>query len=509
MGLCHSEEKEKKIFFNTEKEQYKEETLDFQNMKIKIKLEFTITGIKKGHRYQIHSTFPELSDNFLTETVNCHGNIITFNTCNRCYYYFEKQQILKVTLIKDLIKEGEINVSRGRIIGSSYQKPFESPIGNLGTKLIITAEEIKDFSTYMEFIFEVQNVSRIAFFIPKYRFTYLITSNERKIYSSESISVNGEFEPAKIPLDLIMNGFTITFIGPDKSCLQYKDETIGSFNQSKGQLLLSLSINDKKVNIINKSQLIQNLSFIDYIRKGVTIKLNIGIDYTSSNKPPNDPLSLHYLGGENDYEKAIKVCGLIIAYYDYNQLFPVYGFGAIIENQTVPNMCFNINFKNNPEIYTIDNVINEYHNSFKHLVLAGPTNFAPIMKQVIGNIKRENNILRYNVLLILTDGIIKDMNETIDSFVEASFLPISIIIIGIGNDHFEEMKILDGNDNPLINSKGVKRLRDLVQFIPFNNYKKNPDLLAEEVLKEIPKQIVEFYTINHITPNNLQNANLS
>ena len=100
------------------------------------------------------------------------------------------------------------------------------------------------------------------------------------------------------------------------------------------------------------------------------------------------------------------------------------------------------------------------------------------------------------------------MNETIDALVEASFLPLSVIIIGIGNDHFEEMKTLDGNENPLINSKGKKRLRDLVQFIPFNDYKNSPNLLAEEVLKEIPRQIIEYYTINHITPNHLQNPNL-
>ena len=502
MGICHAEEKQKKMFFNMEKEQYIEEAGQFQNMKMKIKLEFTITGIQKGHRYQIQTTFPELNDKFETETVKCHGNIITFNTCNRCFFYFEKQQIIQVFLIKDSIQEGSIIVSLGRIIGS-YQKPFESPIGSKGTKIMITAEEIKDFSSYIEFIFEVQKVSLIDFFVPRNRFTYLITSNERKVYSSESISINGEFAPVKIPINLIINGFTITFIGPDKSCLNYKDETIGSFNQSKGQLLLGLTINNKKVNIINKSNLIHNFSFIDYIKKGVTIKLSIGIDYTSSNKLPNDPSSLHFLGGENDYEKAIKACGLIIAYYDYNQLFPVYGFGAIIENEKIPNMCFNVNFKNNPEIYTIDNVIYEYHNSFKHLVLAGPTNFAPKMKQVIGYIRRENNILRYNVLLILTDGIITDMNETIDTLVEASFLPLSVVIIGIGNDHFEEMKILDGNENPLINSKGEKRLRDLAQFIPFNNYKNNPNLLAEEVLKEIPRQIIEYYTINHITPNHL------
>ena len=76
---------------------------------------------------------------------------------------------------------------------------------------------------------------------------------------------------------------------------------------------------------------------------------------------PNNPLSLHYLGGNmNDYEQAIKACGMIVAYYNYNQLFSVYCFGAFVKKSQKPNMGFNVNFKRNPEIYTIDNVIKEF-----------------------------------------------------------------------------------------------------------------------------------------------------
>ena len=46
----------------------------------------------------------------------------------------------------------------------------------------------------------------------------------------------------------------------------------------------------------------------------------------------------------NDYEKAIKSCGEIIAYYDSDQLFPVYGFGGIPKGKKEVSHCFNINF---------------------------------------------------------------------------------------------------------------------------------------------------------------------
>ena len=172
-------------------------------------------------------------------------------------------------------------------------------------------------------------------------------------------------------------------------------------------------------------------------------------------------------------------------------------------------MCFNINFKQNPEIFEIDNVIEEYRNCFRNIQLAGPTMFCPMIKKVIQNIKIENNPLKYHILLILTDGIILDMQDTIDALVEGSFLPLSVIIIGVGNDHFQEMIVLDGDDVPLVSSRGIKRMRDLVQFVPFNKYRYNPNILAEQVLEEVPRQIIEYYTMNNIYPENLSMAKIS
>ena len=50
--------------------------------------------------------------------------------------------------------------------------------------------------------------------------------------------------------------------------------------------------------------------------------------------------------------------------------------------------------------------------------LAGPTNFSPLVQRVVNNIKSENNPLKYHILLILTDGVIYDKQETIDALVE-------------------------------------------------------------------------------------------
>ena len=42
--------------------------------------------------------------------------------------------------------------------------------------------------------------------------------------------------------------------------------------------------------------------------------------------------------------------------------------------------------------------------------------------------------------MIITDGIINDMQKTIDQIVRGSNLPLSIIIVGVGNADFSSME---------------------------------------------------------------------
>jgi vacuolar-type H+-ATPase subunit F/Vma7 len=46
------------------------------------------------------------------------------------------------------------------------------------------------------------------------------------------------------------------------------------------------------------------------------------------------------------------------------------------------------------------------------------------------NVSQENQ--RYQILMIITDGIINDLQKTIDEIVRGSELPLSIIIVGVG-----------------------------------------------------------------------------
>ena len=78
------------------------------------------------------------------------------------------------------------------------------------------------------------------------------------------------------------------------------------------------------------------------------------------------------------------------------------------------------------------------------------------------------------------------MGPSINSIIAASELPISIIIVGIGDADFTNMNRLDNDDGSLRDDHNRAARRDCVQFVPFNEFKGNYDLLAKNVLEELP-----------------------
>ena len=79
------------------------------------------------------------------------------------------------------------------------------------------------------------------------------------------------------------------------------------------------------------------------------------------------------------------------------------------------------------------------------------------------------------MLLLLTDGVITDIDETKAAVVYASSLPMSIIIVGVGGADFTDMKMLDGDDGVLRAPNGQPVARDIVQFVPFREFKRVSD----------------------------------
>jgi len=270
--------------------------------------------------------------------------------------------------------------------------------------------------------------------------------------------------------------------------------------------------NNSGVLHINEVRLHKIHSFLDYIAGGTEINLIVAIDYTASNGDPKYSGSLHYQNPyePNDYLRAIRSVGDILMAYDSDGRIPLYGFGAKMPDNSVSH-CFHINGRREPEVGGIDEALICYSNSFNNGViktLYGPTNFAPIIR-VAGEIakdlhKTETDVQAYLILLIITDGEITDMDDTISEIVSCSSLPMSIVIVGVGGADFGKMDRLDSDDKKLQSGNRYAE-RDIVQFVPFRDFKHRPtEELAAAVLAEIPQQFIEYMQAHRISPNVIQ-----
>uniref|UniRef100_A0AAQ5Z267 C2 domain-containing protein n=1 Tax=Amphiprion ocellaris TaxID=80972 RepID=A0AAQ5Z267_AMPOC len=259
--------------------------------------------------------------------------------------------------------------------------------------------------------------------------------------------------------------------------------------------------------ILNQCKIIKMHSFLDYIMGGCQIQFTVAIDFTASNGDPRNSCSLHYIHPyqPNEYLKALVAVGEICQDYDSDKMFPAFGFGARIPPDFKVSHDFAVNFnEENPECAGIQGVVEAYQACLPKLQLYGPTNIAPIIQKVANSASQEvhtKEAMQYFILLILTDGVITDMADTREAIVQASHLPMSVIIVGVGNADFSDMQMLDGDDGILRSPKGEPVLRDIVQFVPFRNFKHaSPAALAKSVLAEVPNQVVDYYNSKGIKP---------
>ena len=300
----------------------------------KIVLKASISNIDKSATYavQIFSIFGN-QNNPLNESQLCIVDDITntavLNSSIVVQYYFEREQPLMVVINKTggtNPRRFEIRTTLGCVMGSRKNTLVKNIPEASGEILNLGADKLKDSEEIL--IFRLGNQSKINFKETKNKLVYhMMNSSKGPIYNSECINNNGLFNEVKIPSGILKQGIILSFINNKKKVIHEAKTNIEELINQK-----QFSFN--KYHFVSNSILTKTYTFVDYLKAGVQLGLSIAIDFTGSNGNPNDPRSLHYISGQepNQYERAIYACGNIMAYYDYDQLFPCYGFGAKIKN---------------------------------------------------------------------------------------------------------------------------------------------------------------------------------
>jgi len=131
--------------------------------------------------------------------------------------------------------------------------------------------------------------------------------------------------------------------------------------------------------------------FIDYLSGGCQISLAVAIDFTASNGDPRQPDTPHYFHPPeskewNDYEKAIFAVGSILAKYDSDQQFPVWGFGAKYNN--VVRHCFQCG--SDVEVQGVQGIMDAYRGVFRTpLTMSYPTKFTEVIQTAAAYARHE------------------------------------------------------------------------------------------------------------------------
>ncbi|CAD8149567.1 unnamed protein product [Paramecium octaurelia] len=432
----------------------------------------------------------------------------TFQTALILDYIFEVKQPLRFE-VRDVDGDnfdelGFVESTVGIIFGSKNQTCILDL--SLGGKLITMCEKNQDLNELYIMQIHGSRIKGSWCSAPNPSFKLFKCTNNNEFFAYESEHIHKTSNPQwktfqmkqfkigdKFKLEVynsIHNIIGSSYIGIDQLKKQQKEYVL---NNNGGSITFS------------QFETIFKFTFMDYIQGGTQLNLSIAIDFTQSNGDQDQYNSLHRIHSKNQYAQALTSIGEILLAYDYDKQVPCYGFGAKLN---FPNLklntvshCFPLSGDPN---YTsaqgLDGIMQMYQNALNYVQFSGPTYFGPLIVEAMkqATMIKQQQLNQYLILLILTDGAIHDMDQVEQYLEQAAFLPISIIIIGVGDDDFTLMKRLDGDqiDGKMVQSQYK---RDLVQFVPFRDFKDSM-LLAKEVLEELPDQLVNYMEMQGIKP---------
>jgi len=159
----------------------------------------------------------------------------------------------------------------------------------------------------------------------------------------------------------------------------------------------------------------------------------------------------------NPYQQVISVIGNTLEEFDDDRLIPAFGFG---DTSTGSRTCFPFHADGKPS-HGVAEVLQRYEEIATTVDLAGPTSFAPVIREAIRIVQEERS---YHILCIIADGQVTDATptgETAKAIIEASNYPLSIVVIGVGDGPWEVMEEYD-DELP-------ERLFDNFQFVNYES----------------------------------------
>jgi len=214
------------------------------------------------------------------------------------------------------------------------------------------------------------------------------------------------------------------------------------------------------------------------------------------------------LQNSSEAEKALIAFISVLAPYDSDQLFPLYG----VSDQN-PLFALNGHDLDHAECEGVNGLLSTYREYQKKAARenADPAsdkanNFHPIVDHLIhlARVEQEAGFLsKYFVLFLVVSSDNVNVEALTKTIIGATSHPISIILVGVGSSEFPNLASLDADDKPLVHDKKPAS-RDIVQFVHISplNIQKSADL-SHNILAEIPNQVCSFMSMCQFSPKNI------
>eukprot|EP00347_Sterkiella_histriomuscorum_P013503 403364469 len=463
------------------------------------------------------------------------GSIMTqfFGQQLQIQYSFEKNQELKFEIqdIQTCETLAYIETTLAKIMGSKYcilQQNLESKaIENQSGVIIIKAEqklsnENKDWDLILKIAGRNLATTTTCLICANNQPFFEITKTNlfdksviQKVYHSDIAddTLNPVYSPFKITGQQLCNSdrnLPLIFdfysrVGIDNVYLGSCSITVNEMIDRKEFTLKNRYTNsDAGVMSIYTFKLTEKPSFIEYLKSGWQIGMQIGIDFTDSNGDQTEEESLHILTQFNQYEQAISSICSRMQYYDEKQQFPVFGFGAVptFMNQTTRSDCFPLNGQESqPEINGVHNILRIYRENLSQIKFSQYSSVAPILQKIIEKIKDQIEEQKYTLVLIMVASEIDDLKRVQELICQCAYLPVSIIIIGMSDEKLSCLKHLNTEKSIIRDSRGNPLTRECIQTLKFSKcLKVNGQDLFEQAIKEIPNQFIQYMVDKEIQP---------
>jgi hypothetical protein len=109
----------------------------------------------------------------------------------------------------------------------------------------------------------------------------------------------------------------------------------------------------------------------------------------------------------------------------------------------------------NPSAAGVEGMLKLYEHCIRNCYFSGPTYFSYILQQIKESAEQIKGGNEYIILLIITDGQINDMSQVKSLILDCCELPLSVVIIGVGECDFTLMEQLNGVLNILLERQQV------------------------------------------------------